>query len=95
MRKDDSDDEEKVKGHLNWEQVEEWATLQSAVLTNKKWSVVLGEEADTEERKDELQKEKDVKLQDYRSKSINEGEELTASIKLMTDTFNEIATIDE
>ena len=95
MRKDDSDDEEKVKGHLNWEQVEEWATLQAAVLTNKKWSVVLGEEADTEERKDELQKEKDVKLQDYRSKSINEGEELTASIKLMTDTFNEIATIDE
>ena len=95
MNKDDSDDEEKVKGHLNWEQVEEWATLQAAVLTNKKWSVVLGEEADTEERKDELQKEKDVKLQDYRSKSINEGEELTASIKLMTDTFNEIATIDE
>ena len=95
MNKDDSEDEEKVKGHLNWEQVEEWATLQAAVLTNKKWSVVLGEEADTEERKDELQKEKDVKLQDYRSKSINEGDELTASIKLMTDTFNEIATIDE
>ena len=95
MGKDDSDDEEKVKGHLNWEQVEEWATLQAAVLTNKKWSVVLGEEADTEERKDELQKEKDDLLQDYRSKSINEGDGLTASIKLMTDTFNEIATIDE
>ena len=95
MNKDDSDDEEKVKGHLNWEQVEEWATLQAAVLTNKKWSVVLGEEADTEERKDELQKEKDDLLQKYRSKSINEGDGLTASIKLMTDTFNEIATIDE
>ena len=95
MNKDDSEDEEKVKGHLNWEQVEEWATLQAAVLTNKKWSVVLGEEADTEERKDELQKEKDDLLQKYRSKSINEGDGLTASIKLMTDTFNEIATIDE
>ena len=59
-------DEEKVKGKLGYELLEEWSTLQANVIKSQKWSVPLGEEGDDEDKKvkrAELQKEKDELLQ--------------------------------